>query len=61
MAKDQEFKDFKSNLEQEFQRKSTKLIAENKSVNPDEELEKELHELKGKFTEIEKDNFKKQK
>jgi len=38
-----------------------KLIEENKDKNPDENLEKELHDLRGKFTELEKDNFKKQK
>ena len=61
IAKDQEFKDFKANLEQQFERKSMKLIEENKDRNPDEQLEKELHDLKGKYTELEKDNFKKQK
>lgn len=61
IAKDQEFKDFKANLEQEFERKSMKLIEENKATNPDEQLEKDLHELRGKYTELEKDNFKKQK
>lgn len=38
LAKDQEFKDFKANLEQEYQRKSTKLIEEAKSISPDDEL-----------------------
>ena len=38
-----------------------KLIEENKDKNPDEQLEKEVHELKGKITEFEKDVFKKQK
>ena len=50
MAKDQEFREYKANLEQEYKRKSTKLIEQTKSINPDEELEKEYHELKGKFT-----------
>lgn len=61
LAKEQEFKDFKANLEQEYQRRSTKLIEQTKGVAPDDELEKELHEVKGKLTEVEKDNFKKQK
>jgi hypothetical protein len=30
IAKDQEFKEFKANLEQEYQRKSMKLIEETK-------------------------------
>ena len=38
-----------------------KLIEENKDRNPDEALEKQLHELKGKLTQMEKDVFKKQK
>ena len=38
-----------------------KLIEENKDRNPDEQLEKELHDLRGRYTELEKDNFKKQK
>ena len=38
-----------------------KLIEENKERDPDENLEKELHDLRGKFTQLEKDNFKKQK
>jgi hypothetical protein len=29
-----------------------KLIADSKTVHPDEELEKELHEIKGKLTEV---------
>ncbi len=61
IAKDQQFKDLKITLEQEYQRKSMKLIADSKSVHPDDELEKELHQVKGKLTEVEKDNFKKQK
>lgn len=38
-----------------------KLIEETSKTSPDEELAKECHELKGKVTELEKDNFKKQK
>lgn len=38
-----------------------KLIADSKTVHPDEELEKELHEIKGKFTEAQKENFKQKK
>lgn len=60
-AKDQEFKEFKNNLELEYQRKSTKLIEESAKIDPDEETRKECHELRGKLTELEKDNFKKQK
>ena len=29
-----------------------KIIEENKSADPDEALEKELHEIKGKITEF---------
>jgi hypothetical protein len=36
LAKEQEFKEFKASLEQEYQRKSIKLIEENKVVGPDE-------------------------
>ncbi len=36
IAKDQEFKMFKVNLEQEYQRKSMKLIEETKERNLDE-------------------------
>ena len=61
IAKDQEFKEFKANLEQEYERRSMKMIQESKAQNPDENLEKELHELRGKFTELEKDIFKKTK
>ena len=38
-----------------------KLIEETKERNPDEALEKELHDIRGKVVELEKDNFKKQK
>jgi hypothetical protein len=34
-AKDQEFKDFKSNLEMEYKRKSTKLIEDSAKADPD--------------------------
>lgn len=61
LAKDQEFKDFKAGLEQEYQRRSTKLIEETKAVTPDDELEKENHELKGRLTELEKEHFKQKK
>lgn len=60
-AKDQEFSDFKAALEQEYQRRSSKLIEEHNAILPDDALEKELHECKGKLTELEKENFKQQK
>jgi phosphoenolpyruvate-protein kinase (PTS system EI component) len=60
-AKDQEFKDLKASLEQDFQRRSSKLIEEHAAILPDDALEKELHECKGKLTDLEKDNFKQKK
>lgn len=38
LAKDQEFKDLKASLEQEYQRRSTKLIEEHAAISPDDHL-----------------------
>lgn len=61
LAKDNQFKDFKAALQQDYQRRSTKLIEEAKAVTPDDDLERENHELKGRVTELEKSTFKQQK
>ena len=48
-------------MEEDFKRKSLKLIEESKNGPTDETLEKEYHELKAKHTEVEKDSFAKDK
>jgi hypothetical protein len=38
ISKEQEFKDFKSNLQFEFDRKSLKIIEESNKISPDDEI-----------------------
>jgi hypothetical protein len=38
IAKEQEFKEFKANLETEFERKSLRIIEESQRIDPDERI-----------------------
>ena len=59
-AKEEEIKEAKAALEEDFKRKSLKLIEENKA-SPDDQLERDYAEMKGRLAEAEKDNFSKDK
>ena len=55
-----EMKEFKRSLEEEFERKSEKLIADSKA-DPDDLLTRQNGELRGKIEDLQKQLFQKGK
>ena len=51
-AKEQEVKEAKAALEEDFRRKSMKLIEESQAIVPDDKLERDYHELSGRFAQL---------
>jgi hypothetical protein len=48
IAKEHEFKEFKANLEMEFERKSLRIIEESHRIDPDERIIEENNKLREK-------------
>ena len=46
ISKEQEFKEFRSNLEGEFERKSLRIIEESQKIDPDEKIIEENNKLR---------------
>ncbi len=61
IGKEEEVKNFKANMEVEFERKSMRIIEEAQRIEPDDEILKENDMLREKCDRLEKDNFKKTK
>jgi hypothetical protein len=61
ISKEQEFREVKGNLENEFERKSMKIIEETRKIDPDEKIIQENDRLRERCDTLEKEAFKKTK